>query len=55
MKPQLLKNSRCKNKFVFEEPIIEQPLIEEPIIEVQLPENFEVGDNFLSELKNINY
>ena len=55
----MFKKSREKKKITFEEPIFEQTIIEEPIVEEpkeeQLPETFEVDDNYLSELNNIHF
>ena len=48
---------RKKKVVKIEEPIIEEPIIEEPIIEepIEIPESFEIDDNFLSELNSSNY
>ena len=43
-----------KKKVVIEEPIVQEPIIEEPI-EEEIPESFELDDNFLSELNSSNY
>ena len=60
----MLKKNRGKKEITFEEPIIVEPIIEQPIIkeqfidepnEDQLPETFEVDDNILSKLNNIDY
>ena len=47
-----------KKKVIIEEPIISEPIIEEPIYEEdspEIPESFEIDDNFLSELNSSNY
>ena len=49
---------RKKKVSINEEPIIEKPIIEESIIETQeeeIPESFEIDDDFLSELNSSNY
>ena len=49
---------RKKKVSINEEPIIEQPIIQESIIETQeeeIPETFEIDDDFLSELNSSNY
>jgi len=49
---------RKKKVSINEEPIIEQPIIQESIIETQeeeIPETFEINDDFLSELNSSNY
>ena len=53
--PIIEKKTKGKKKvsIVVEEP--SEPIIEESIIEEQIPESFEIDDNFLSELNNSNY
>ena len=53
--PIIEKKTKGKKKvsIVVEEP--PEPIIEESIIEEQIPESFEIDDNFLSELNNSNY
>ena len=53
--PIIEKKTKGKKKvsIVVEEP--PEPIIEESIIEEQVPESFEIDDNFLSELNNSNY
>ena len=54
--PIVEKKTRGRKKKVvtIEEPIISEPIIEEPI-EEEIPESFELDDNFLSELNSSNY
>ena len=49
------KKGNSFEESIIEEPIIEQPITKAPIIEEQLPETFEVDDNFLYKLNNFNY
>ena len=55
--PIVEKKSKGKKKvsIVVEEPLeVTEPIIEEPKIE-EIPETFEIDDNFLAELNNSNY
>ena len=53
--PIIEKKTKGKKKvsIVVEEP--SEPIIEESVIVEQIPESFEIDDNFLSELNNSNY